>query len=452
MSRSFFSKKFILVLTFLLYQSCVIAYVSNTDTRIVDIRYWQGPENAQLIFDLSDKANISSLERLSDGTLYFDIEKCKFKPGKARFELNNEFINALNVQMRIDGKVRIYFRTPTKIVSKLFLLQKDELKPHRVVLYLALPSDEISRQTLKRIEDIRKLKKENVKIIVIDPGHGGEDPGTVHNGIVEKHYVLEMAHLLKSFFDYNPNYKAILTRTGDYIVPLDRRRQMAEQLGADVFVSFHVNYNKVRSIRGIEIYYESLKGAANEAERIVSEIENKQDEVIDIVHNNSIGITNYFIDKAKFKNDIINKQAEIMYYSGKLANVVEHYLSRAIENLPSRGVKRAGFRVLHSLVVPSILVELGYISNYYDANILKDSNSKVKLAEAIYNGVKAFLEAKHEYGKEEGYIEFASNYSPNKRKLIKPVLSAKPGKNTLAKADFKKRKNTPKRTILAKKM
>jgi len=77
---------------------------------------------------------------------------------------------------------------------------------------------------VQEVEEIRRLKSGNIRIVVIDPGHGGEDPGARHNGIIEKDFVLQMGRLVKAYFDRDPRYKAILTRAGDYIIPLERRR------------------------------------------------------------------------------------------------------------------------------------------------------------------------------------------------------------------------------------
>ncbi|MBI3037936.1 N-acetylmuramoyl-L-alanine amidase, partial [bacterium] len=195
------------------------------------------------------------------------------------------------------------------------------------------------RRNQEQIE-ISRLKAGKIKIVVIDPGHGGEDPGARHGNIVEKNYVLMMAQMVKAFFDRDPRYKAILTRSGDYIIPLEKRPQIAEHLGADVFASIHVNFNKKRAIQGFEVYYESPKGAVGQAEHLVAENENQQDALggVGTVIPSFNGLD---------KKSIVQKQASIMFKSRQFAEKVSFRFSQ-IPGLLNRGVKRAGFKVLHS--------------------------------------------------------------------------------------------------------
>lgn len=366
--------------------------------RITDIRFWQSPEEAQIVLDLSQTPNVSDVKRESNGALYFDIKSCTFKPGSQRYALQNQFLEVISVQEKPDEDLtRVYFRVPKGIEAKTFVLPTNDKKGDRIVIFLREPQAKILQKQNKELLEVKKLKAENIKIIVLDPGHGGEDPGTMCNGIVEKSYVLAMGKLVKAYFDRDPRYKAILTRESDYIIPLDRRREMAERLGADAFVSLHVNFNSRRDIRGIEVYYESPKGAVNEADRIVADNENTVD----------FGMFKSSTAPLPSKNQIAEMQANIMDQSRQLAEKVEEKL--AISNstvLPSRGVKRAGFRVLHSLNMPSILVEYGYTSNYYDSNVLKDYTARTKLAQAVYLGVSNYLQNKIDGGTDSEYLEY----------------------------------------------
>ncbi|RCK77833.1 MAG: N-acetylmuramoyl-L-alanine amidase [Candidatus Ozemobacter sibiricus] len=383
------------------------ALASDQGCRITDIRFWQSPEEAQIVIDLSAPPQVTPLGTLTDGTVFFDIEKCVFRPGRQRYPLNNPFIQTLNVQARSDGSVRVYFRTGPGVTQRTFVLPRNEAKPDRVVIFLTEPAqNQLARRQQEQLE-INRLKAGNVKIVVLDAGHGGEDPGTRGGGIIEKDYVLAMARLIKNVFDRDPRYRAILTRNGDYIIPLERRRQMAEQLGADVFVSIHVNYNRARHIQGIEVYYESPKGAVGEADRLVAELENQQDLVG--------GVGQTAAPPVAAKQDIVKKQAEIMYRSGQLAGRVEARLAQAVPGLGSRGVRRAGFKVLHSLAMPSILVELGYVSNPVDASFLRNPSAQLRLAQAVYQGVVDFLESQVQPGLDASYVEYVSQVEAARR-------------------------------------
>ncbi|MDD3147892.1 MAG: N-acetylmuramoyl-L-alanine amidase, partial [Candidatus Riflebacteria bacterium] len=221
-------------------------------------------------------------------------------------------------------------------------------------------------------------------------------------------------------------FKAILTRDGDYIIPLEKRREIAERLSADAFISLHVNYNSKKAIRGIEIYYESPKGAVGEAERLVADTENQVD---------FAGTTNN-VAAVISRKEIIEKQAFIMNQSRQLAEKAETQLGASVVQLPSRGVKRAGFKVLHSMAMPSILVEFGYVSNLQDAEILKNYTARTRLAQGLYFGVRDFLLGHVEEGLDSSYLEY-----------IQTAAAQKARQAALKKASAKSKKSTRTKTV-----
>ncbi|GAB4273352.1 MAG: N-acetylmuramoyl-L-alanine amidase AmiB [Candidatus Rifleibacteriota bacterium] len=399
-------------IVFLIFLIANIPFTSNgaEKGRITDIRFWQSPEEAQVVLDISQPPRVSSVSRLKDGTLYFDIADCKFRPGRQRYPLKNPFLEVLTVQQKSRDLVRIFFRVPEGVEAKTFVLPKNDRKGDRIVIFLKEPRASMQQRRSEELKAVKKLKAENIKIVVLDPGHGGEDPGTRNNGIIEKNYVLNMGKLIKAYFDRDPRFKAILTRSGDYIIPLQRRREISEHLGADAFVSLHVNYNRKKSIRGIEVYYESPKGAVGEAERIVAETENMVD---------FAGADNHNVNSTVTKREIVEKQASIMFKSRQLAEKVESRLSGSVSGLPSRGVKRAGFKVLHSMAMPSILVEFAYTSNPEDAKILKNYTYRTRMAQAVYLGIRDFLLGNIEEGIDTTYLAYIKQAEERKAKLAR---------------------------------
>lgn len=402
-----FSRRVVGVFLLLMIFAGVPSALLAQDQRITDIRFWQSPEEAQIVLDLTWFPKVSPVQTLSDGTLFFDIENGNFRPGRQTYPLNNVFISAVTVQERANGAIRVYFKVPAGVQFRTFLLPKTPpSKPDRIVIFLSEPVAAQSQRREDERAEIGRLKAQNVKIVVIDPGHGGEDPGCRHNNIIEKDYVLAMGKLVKAYFDRDPKYRAVLTRTGDYIIPLQKRSQVAEHLGADAFVSVHANYNRKRSIQGIEVYYESQRGAMGamgEAERQIADVENSQDEIGGV----ALPTGN--------KAEIVEKQASIMFKSRQFAEKIEGRMGVAVPGLISRGVKRAGFKVLHSVQVPSALLELGYTSNPTDAWLLKDPNARQRLAQSIYLGIKDFLEGQIHEGRDEGYIQYVAEVEAEKR-------------------------------------
>ena len=386
------------------------AIFAAESARITDIRFWQSPEEAQIVVDISSAPRVSAVSRLKDGTLYFDVGDCQFRPGKQRYPLNNPFIDVLTVQQKSKEIVRVFFRVPAGVEARTFVLPKNERKGDRIVIFLKEPQATQIQKRTAELNAVKKLKAENIKIVVLDPGHGGEDPGTRNNGIIEKNYVLNMGKLVKAYFDRDPRFKAIITRSGDYIIPLERRREIAEHLGADAFVSLHVNYNQKKAIRGIEVYLESPKGAVGEAERLVAEMENMVD----------FGSSPQTQPAAsEVKKDIVEKQASTMFKSRQLAEKVERRLVSSVKAMPSRGVKRAGFKVLHSMAMPSILVEFGYTSNLADVAILKNYTHRTRMAQAVYLGVRDFLLGQIEEGIDTTYLSFIKQAESRKAQLAR---------------------------------
>lgn len=405
--------RFFLTLVF----ACLLitnAVVGAESGRITDIRFWQSPEEAQVVVDVSAAPKVSPVSRLKDGTLFFDVANCSFRPGRQRYPLNNPFLEVLTVQQKRKDLVRVFFRVPTGVEAKTFVLPKNERKGDRIVIFLKEPNASLQQKRNAELSAVKKLKAENIKIVVLDPGHGGEDPGTRNNGIIEKNYVLNMGKLIKAYFDRDPRFKAIMTRSGDYIIPLQRRREIAEHLGADAFVSLHVNYNRKRSIRGIEVYYESPKGAVGEAERLVAEMENTVD---------FGGAVHTAPSTSIVKKDIVEKQATTMFKSRQLAEKVESRMAGAVTSLPSRGVKRAGFKVLHSMAMPSVLLEFGYTSNLSDVKVLKNYTYRTRLAQAVYLGLRDFLLGNIEEGIDTTYLSYIKQAEERKKKLARAAAA-----------------------------
>jgi N-acetylmuramoyl-L-alanine amidase len=215
------------------------------------------------------------------------------------------------------------------------------------------------------------------KIIMLDAGHGGEDPGAIGpNGIKEKDINLEIVRELKSMFDDNKDYKIILTRSDDRFIPLAERTNIANEHGADLFVSIHCNANFDRNINGFEIYFLSEKATDSEAaataimENSVLELEGKPTK-----SHSSIQSVLWSMGA----NAHMNESSEL---SGFILAEVPKRL-----NIPSRGVKQASFYVLRGTKMPAVLVESAFLSNYAEEAKLCSKKFRTAIAGSIYDGV-----------------------------------------------------------------
>lgn len=229
--------------------------------------------------------------------------------------------------------------------------------------------------------------------VIIDPGHGGYDPGAVEKslGLFEKEIVLDVSRRLKKELSRARNVEVHLTRSGDQPVKLSERIAVAHEVGADIFVSIHVNGCAYRSARGAEVFYLSLQGATSAASRELEALENSAETIEADPHLGDIA-------GLPFAVDLI--QTDTLLRSSLLAEVILDALGES-RLAAARGVKQANFAVLRSCRVPSALVELGFITNPEDARQLASSAHRQALAETIARGL---LDYRHDYARQVGTL------------------------------------------------
>jgi N-acetylmuramoyl-L-alanine amidase len=252
--------------------------------------------------------------------------------------------------------------------------------------------------TILKIEDttsgIKQPQKETLKTIVIDPGHGGMDPGAVGpGGLEEKKIVLEIALALRDQIEKKPGLSVYLTRDRDKFIPLVDRTRFANDRKADIFVSLHANSiegNKKRKevTRGYKVYF--LSQAKNEEDKLVAMRENAVIELEDKTH--------------KYDNlqDILIDMAgnEFLRESQDLSIMITETFSSSLKKIPRLhlGVGQANFWVLNGTYMPSVLIEVGFISNPEEESELKDGTVQKSIAAAIFDAIMSF-KSKYEEGK-----------------------------------------------------
>jgi N-acetylmuramoyl-L-alanine amidase len=219
--------------------------------------------------------------------------------------------------------------------------------------------------------------------VAIDPGHGGEDPGAIsRSGTHEKHITLAIAKKLKAKIDKEPNMRAALTRDGDYFISLPMRLVKARQLHADLFVSVHADAFIKPHARGSSVFALSERGATSAAARWLAKKENEAD---------LIGGVNLDIKDPYLKQTLLDlSQTATISDSLKLGREVLSEIGD-VNHLHKSDVEQAGFAVLKSPDIPSILVETAFISNPDEEKKLKDHAYQDKLADAILAGIKRYF-------------------------------------------------------------
>jgi N-acetylmuramoyl-L-alanine amidase len=232
------------------------------------------------------------------------------------------------------------------------------------------------------VPPIAEAKRAGIKTIVIDPGHGGKDPGAIGpRGIKEKDVVLKIAHKLAKELHKNLKTRVILTRYHDIFLSLAERTAIANREKADLFISIHCNASLKPHSKGFEIFFLSDEASDEEAQAVA----NTENAVMALEESREKGNELSSILWSLTMNEFMNESSELCSH---ISSEVDSRL-RIIDN---RGVKQAGFRVLRGAKMPAILVEGGFISNHSEARKLESSKFQSELVDAICAGVKRYKE------------------------------------------------------------
>jgi len=216
--------------------------------------------------------------------------------------------------------------------------------------------------------------------VVIDPGHGGHDVGTTSGGrILEKNLVLDVSKRLAVLIEERLGGEVILTRTEDVFMPLERRTEIANEQKADLFLSIHANSSPYRAVTGAETYYLNFTTSREDLE--VAARENAGSE-------RSIHDLSELVRKIALKD----KLEESREFAARIQSSLHELHARTNSKSRNRGVKKAPFVVLIGASMPSVLTEIGFVSNAREENLLKTGDYRQKLADAIYNGIEKYAE------------------------------------------------------------
>jgi N-acetylmuramoyl-L-alanine amidase len=273
-----------------------------------------------------------------------------------------------------------------KPVEKLTEAKPAENKPAEVKSDVTLPTTELPPEEVVEKPLTNKPATQNgVRLITvaIDAGHGGEDPGAKGaNGSREKDITLAIAKKLKQRIDEEPNMRGILTRDADFFIPLHGRVVKARNMQADLFVSVHADAFIRPDARGSSVFALSEKGATSASARYLAKKENESDLI------GGVSLDNKDMNLARTLLDL--SQTATINDSLKLGKFVLKNIGE-VNTLHKGSVEQAGFAVLKSPDIPSILVETAFISNPEEERRLNDDAYRAKLVESIVNGIKKYF-------------------------------------------------------------
>ncbi len=345
-----------------------------SSTEVKEIRFWSSDNYTRVVVDLSGGAEFSKNRLSNPDRLYFDLKSsCIAKEINTTIPIGDGILKSVRAGQFDRTTVRIVLDLDQISDYQTFLFDD----PSRLVIDVYGKSAEVDRP------DLTSVKRR----IVLDPGHGGHDPGAIGpKNLYEKDVVLDIALKLKKILSEDPMNEVFLTRERDVFISLEERTAIANKKDADLFVSIHTNASPRREAKGIETYLlnwtddeEALRVAARENAISLKMMKamNRQMDIVDVI-----------------KSDLIreNKRDE----SIKLANYIQRSLTsnlKAYRQVMNLGVKQALFYVLFGAKMPSVLVEVSFISNPEEERLLSNDAYRTEIARGIANGLATYLTA-----------------------------------------------------------
>jgi len=347
---------------------------------VKSLRVWEGPDHTRVVFDVSGPLQYKLFGLENPDRLVLDIEASKLAAGFTPPSVQGRLRGVRTGQQ--NGKdLRVVFDLAEGVKPKSFLLPPADKMGYRLVLDLAPVA--VAAKPVERTVEQAVASKDRDIIIAIDAGHGGEDPGAKGaTGTWEKNITLAMARELKRQIDAEPGFKAVLTRDGDYFIPLQKRYQKAREARADLFISVHADAFHKQTAAGSSVFVLSTRGASNEAARWLADSENRSDLV------GGVSLDDKDNTLAAVLLDL--SQSATMKASGDVANHVLDAMKR-VGKTHKPHVESANFVVLRSPDVPSMLIETAFISNPAEEKNLNDPKHRTKLAAAIVDGVRDYF-------------------------------------------------------------
>ncbi|WP_412548022.1 MULTISPECIES: N-acetylmuramoyl-L-alanine amidase [unclassified Pseudomonas] len=372
------------------------------ETKVNSVRLWRAPDNTRLVFDLSGPVQHSVFTLTAPDRLVIDINGASLG-APLNVSTANTPITAMRSAQRTPTDLRVVIDLKKTVTPKSFTLAPNAQYGNRLVVDLFdNPADAAPIPAPTNVATVAPVPVTPVDppvklppapagkrdiIVVIDAGHGGEDPGASGSrGQREKDVVLSIARELQRQVNGMKGFRAELTRTGDYFIPLRGRTEIARKKGADLFVSIHADAAPSTAAFGASVFALSDRGATSETARWLADSENRSD-LIGGAGNVSLD------DKDRMLAGVLLDLSMTASLTSSL-NVGQKVLSNIgrVTPLHKQRVEQAGFMVLKSPDIPSILVETGFISNANEASKLAASSHQQALARSISSGVRQFFQ------------------------------------------------------------
>ena len=358
---------------------------------VESIRTWPAPDHTRIVLDVDRPVEYALFVLRNPDRVVIDLRGTRLLKRVPKARPGDRLLARIRAAQRKRGEggaredLRVVLDMKQRVRPKSFLLKPNQKYGHRLVIDVYPTGGEAAGTTAarKQVPDTASGKQRDV-IVAVDAGHGGDDPGAVtRSGLREKDVVLAIAKALGRRIDRIPGMKAVLIRSGDYFVGLRRRTEIARKHGADLFVSIHADSFRNPRVSGSGVYVLSKRGASSEAARWLAKQENASDFVggVSIDDKDNV-LASVLVDL---------QQTATLSASADLGTHVLKALGR-VGRRHKRRIERAGFMVLKSPDIPSILIETGFLTNPSDAKRLSNPKHQEQVARAILNGILRHFE------------------------------------------------------------
>lgn len=393
---------------------------------IIAVRIWPAEDYTRVTLEHDAPLKFNHFTVENPDRLVVDIEGVEFNSVldslASKVADSDPYIKLLRAGRFKPGVVRLVIELKTRVKPQVFSLAPVGEYGHRLVLdvYPENPADPLMALLEGRQEAVEPLKLDQelannrqaaqdkastrerggkpavnrLVTIMLDPGHGGEDPGAVgRRGTYEKNVTLAIARRLKARIDAEPNMRAVLTRDGDFFVPLHVRVQKARRIQSDLFLSIHADAWIKPDARGSSVFVLSEKGASSTQARLLAQKENSADLIggVNLAKTKDVFLARTLLDLSQTAT--INDSLKLgKYLLGELGS---------INHLHKAHVEQAGFAVLKAPDIPSALIETAFISNPEEELRLKDEAYQEQMADALMRGIRQYF-IKHPPGPKSG--------------------------------------------------
>jgi N-acetylmuramoyl-L-alanine amidase len=345
---------------------------------ISEARFWTAPDHTRMVLDLNAPVQYRAFNMHRPERVVVDIKQAELRTTLDSFAKDDPVLQAVRYGHPKPGILRLVMDVRERVQIRSFLLKPMQGKPYRLVIDL-LRAEKEEKAVATAEEHAGKPI-----VIAVDPGHGGEDPGASGpDHVHEKDITLAVALRLAKAINDTPGMRAVLTRKGDYFVPLKKRVYLARKANADLMISIHADAVREHDVEGASVYTLSEKGASDRVAALLAKKENSSDEV----------------------GGVIPGEVEDPMVQSILADLIKRNSLNSAEMLAEQILKQLGnvgpikydvpkharFVVLTAAEIPSVLVELDYISNPHRERLLDSSKHQEQLATALLDASRAFL-------------------------------------------------------------